>query len=96
MAAKIEMYTSSSCPYCVQAKELLKKKSAPYQELNIQHMSDMQRRNPGARTVPQIFINDNPIGGYDDLVALDSAGDLDDLLAKDYQPDTPSTPPPSP
>ena len=97
MVAKIEMYTTSSCPYCIRAKELLNKKGASYKEFNIQtnpqYMADMQRKNPGARTVPQIFINDQIIGGYDDMAALDRDGKLDDLLAKD---DKGNTPPSSP
>ena len=83
--AKIEIYTSYFCPYCERAKALLEKKGVAYQEYDAPHGSDARRRaieNSGGRTtVPQIFINGKPIGGSDDLVALERAGKLDALLA---------------
>jgi len=83
--AKVEMYTKTVCPYCVKAKNLLKQKGAQVTEYNLSEkpelMEEMQKRNPGARTVPQIFINDRSIGGCDDLYALDAKGELNSLLA---------------
>ena len=83
MAAKIIMYTKDNCPYCDWAKLLLDKKNASYQEIRIDldasQRTTMERLS-GRRTVPQIFINDQPIGGFDDLSALEKAGKLDSLL----------------
>ncbi len=83
--AKIVMYTTSVCPYCAQAKRLLTKKGATFQEHNIEEMPngrDFLTELTGRRTVPQILINDQAIGGFDDLVALERAGELDALLAQ--------------
>ena len=83
--AKIEIYTTYFCPYCVRAKALLEKKGVAFLEFVAPLGSDARRRaieNSGGRTtVPQIFINGKSIGGSDDLVALDRAGKLDALLA---------------
>lgn len=80
----IVMYTTGNCPYCVRAKSLLQKKGMTYEELRIdQHpelRADMERRSSGRRTVPQIFIGDFHVGGFDDMCALDSDGKLDPLL----------------
>lgn len=82
--AKIEIYTTNVCPYCVRAKQLLKNKGLEWTEINIQQDPDkrdeMLTRAEGRRTVPQIFINDQGIGGCDDLYALESAKKLDALL----------------
>jgi glutaredoxin 3 len=83
-AAKVEIYTKWGCPYCVQAKALLDRKGAVYSEYDITlggpKRAEMLERVPDARTVPQILINDQPVGGSDDLHALDAAGKLDPLL----------------
>ncbi len=83
--AKIEIYTTSICPFCHAAKKLLTDKGADFSEISLTqepHLRDrMIERANGGRTVPQIFINDAHIGGCDDLYALDSKGDLDPLLA---------------
>ncbi|MEO8401876.1 MAG: glutaredoxin 3 [Gammaproteobacteria bacterium] len=83
MTAKIVIYTKDNCPYCNWAKQLLDNKKASYQEirvdLNPEQLAEMVRLS-SRRSVPQIFINDQPIGGFDDLSALDKAGKLDDLL----------------
>jgi len=77
------MYTTSMCPYCVRAKMLLKNKGVQCEELNIQFdrglMREMLERSQ-RRTVPQIFIDDYHVGGYDDMAALDAQGKLDPLL----------------
>ena len=84
--AKIEIYSTSTCPYCVRAKALLDAKDVDYQEINVTG-DDAARealliKAEGRRTVPQIFINDRGIGGYDDLRALEESGELDKLLAE--------------
>ena len=82
---KITIYTTPICPYCVRAKSLLKKKGAPFEEIDVfmdgKARAEMEEKSGGARTVPQIFIGDFHVGGSDDLYALDHAGKLDALLA---------------
>lgn len=82
--AKVEIYTQWGCPYCTRAKALLDGKRVQYTEYDVtmdtKKRTEMAERNPGARTVPQIFINDVAYGGCDDLHALDEAGKLDPLL----------------
>ncbi len=83
---KVEIYTAMMCGYCHEAKALLAKKKVEFKEIHVgfhpKARAEMIQRTNGCRTVPQIFINDRHIGGYDDLYALDSAGKLDKLLAK--------------
>ena len=82
--ANIEMYTTQVCPYCVRAKDLLKRKGVEVTEIRVDtddaKRDEMLARAAGRRTVPQIFINGQHIGGCDDLYALDSRGELDPLL----------------
>ncbi len=82
--AKVEIYTRWGCGYCVSAKALLDRKGAPYTEYDVtmggEPRAEMLRRVPGAMTVPQILINGTPIGGSDDIHALDRAGKLDAML----------------
>ena len=84
MTATVEIYTKFGCPYCVRAMHLLDSKGVRYTEYDVTmggaRRAEMIARAPGARTVPQVFINDMAIGGSDDLRALDSSGKLDDLL----------------
>ena len=80
----ITIYTKSWCPYCDAAKELLRKKGAEFDEIDVSNgekQAAMAQRAGGRRTVPQIFIGDRHVGGCDDLYALDRAGGLDPLLA---------------
>lgn len=81
---KVEIYSTQTCPYCVRAKDLLKRKGLSYEEIMVDSDETlrvkMMERASGRRTVPQIFINDQHIGGCDDLYALDHAGKLDELL----------------
>lgn len=80
----ITIYSTPVCPYCVRAKNLLKQKGQQFQEIDVsddEARSKMIDRAGGRRTVPQIFIGDKHIGGYDDLAALDRKGELDALLA---------------
>ncbi len=83
---KIEIYTTQICPYCIKAKNLLIKKGLKFTEIDVsndaQARTDLMDKAEGRRTVPQIFINDKPIGGCDDLYALEASGDLDKLLAQ--------------
>jgi glutaredoxin 3 len=85
---KIVIYTTAMCPYCLNAKKLLTQKGLNYREIAIDN--DMQKQDEmiklsGQRTVPQIFIDDKPIGGFAALAALNSSGQLDQLL-KDENP----------
>ena len=80
---KVVMYTTAICPYCVRAKFLLEHKGVGYEEIRIdtdhaimQEMVERSRRN----TVPQIFIDDTHVGGYDDMAELDAMGRLDPML----------------
>ncbi|MEA5444964.1 glutaredoxin 3 [Gammaproteobacteria bacterium AB-CW1] len=78
------MYSKRSCPFCVRAKALLQSKGVEFEEIDLiiePERRDEMIRRAGARTVPQIFIGDQPIGGYDELSALERDGRLDQLLA---------------
>ena len=82
--ADVVMYTTPICPYCVRAKNLLKQKGVSWTEIDVsrdaaERAALMERTRQ--RTVPQIFINGEHIGGSDDLYALERAGKLDALLA---------------
>lgn len=82
--SKVEIYTTQWCPYCHAAKALLDEKGVEYSELDASDPEDrakMVERARGRRTVPQIFIGDTHVGGYDDMAALDRRGQLDPLLA---------------
>jgi len=85
MQPRVEIYTWSSCPFCLRAKALLDRKGVTYEELTIDGdepaRQAMSERADGRRSVPQIFINNWGIGGCDDLYALESSGRLDPLLA---------------
>jgi glutaredoxin 3 len=80
----IEIYTTPTCPYCIRAKMLLTDKGVGFKEINVNAepglRQKMTERANGGYTVPQIFINDEHIGGCDELYALERAGKLDDKL----------------
>lgn len=81
--AKVILYTKGHCPYCKMAKELLNARNIKFEEISIENDDAVREemiRLSNRRTVPQIFINDQPIGGYDDLAALAKSGKLDGLL----------------
>ncbi|MBA4173248.1 MAG: glutaredoxin 3 [Hyphomicrobium sp.] len=82
---KITIYTSTLCPYCHLAKELLRKKGVNYDEIDVTGRPDVRRQMTtlagGRVTVPQIFIGELHVGGCDDIHALDRAGRLDPLLS---------------
>lgn len=81
--ATIKVYTTNYCPYCSAAKNLLKSKGVSFEEINVEGDDEKRtwlRSVTGQRTVPQIFINDKPIGGFTDMKSLDESGELDTLL----------------
>ena len=82
--AKVVIYTTQFCPYCVQAKRLLKQKGVAFDEIDVSNDRELRRlmieKAGGRMTVPQIFVNDIWIGDCDGIYALDSAGQLDALL----------------
>ncbi len=82
--AKVEMYTTGWCPYCARAKALLEHKGVDFAEISLDEepgrRAEMIERAHGGRTVPQIFIGGEHIGGCDEMVALDRAGKLDPKL----------------
>jgi glutaredoxin 3 len=83
--SKVVMYTTMICPYCVRAKHLLRRKRVEIEEIRIDRdgsqMQAMVQRSR-RRTVPQIFIGDVHVGGFDDLAALEARGELDPLLRR--------------
>jgi glutaredoxin 3 len=83
--AQVKIYTTSYCPYCVRAKALLKRKGVEFEEIDVTDDRDERARMVelagGRRTVPQIFVDGAPLGGYDELARLDKAGKLDLMLA---------------
>ncbi|OFW90360.1 MAG: glutaredoxin 3 [Alphaproteobacteria bacterium RIFCSPHIGHO2_12_FULL_45_9] len=82
--AKVEVYSTNYCPYCVRAKQLLDAKDVDYTEIDVTGDDEARmalvEKSGGRKTVPQIFINGQSIGGYDDLRALEESGKLDGLL----------------
>ena len=80
----IEMYVTQWCPYCAMAKRLLAEKGREWTEIDVEadsgRRAEMMERS-GRRTVPQIFVGDRHVGGFDDLEVLERAGELDALLA---------------
>lgn len=82
---RVEIYTTATCPFCIMAKHLLNQKGVAHEEIDVgrepQRRAEMTRRANGRRTVPQIFIGGEGIGGCDELHALEHAGKLDMMLA---------------
>jgi glutaredoxin 3 len=85
-APGIVMYSSGWCGYCARARALLEHKGVPFSEIRVDEdpadRQAMLSRSGGRRTVPQIFIGDRHIGGFDELYSLERAGDLDTLLGR--------------
>ena len=83
--ARVEVYSKTFCPYCIRARHLLDSKGVKYELYAIgfdgPKREEMIQRAGGRTTVPQIFIDDRHIGGCDDLMSLERAGKLDELLA---------------
>lgn len=84
MSVNVKVYSTSVCPYCVRAKQLLERKGIAYTEINLSNEAPEVRvelmEKTRHRTVPQIFINDEFIGGFDQLYQLDREGKLDQLI----------------
>ena len=80
------MYSTSGCGFCERARGLLRRKGVEFREVRLDETPDereaMMSRSGGRRSVPQIFIGDHHVGGYDELAALDRAGELDQLLGR--------------
>ncbi len=85
MSAPVIMYSTGWCPYCDRARRLLSSKQVTFEEIDVESApekrAEMQTRS-GRRTVPQIFIGDQHVGGSDDLHALEKSGKLDSLLGR--------------
>ncbi len=81
---EVRMYCTAVCPYCVRAEQLLLRRGAEITKIRVdldpERYEEMLRVTGGRRTVPQIFIGERHVGGYDDLVELDMAGELVELL----------------
>lgn len=79
----VTIYTSAVCPFCHWAKDMLNKKAVAFNEIRIdleQGQAEAMKKRSGRMSVPQIFIGDRHVGGYDDMAALDRNGELDGLL----------------
>ncbi len=85
-AQQVVVYSTGWCPYCERAKGLLERKGVAFQEIKVDEnpaeRAAMLARSGGRRTVPQIFFGERHIGGFDELYALDKAGELDKLLGR--------------
>ncbi len=82
-SATVKIYTRPGCWFCSSARELLQQKGVAFEEINISGQPALRHEMEelsGGYTVPQIFINDRPVGGYSDIAALDKRGELDALL----------------
>jgi GrxC family glutaredoxin len=86
--ARVEVYTTPFCPYCVRAKRLLTERGIPFDEVDVADddalRADLIRRT-GRRTVPQIFIDGRGIGGFEELAELDAHHELDALVPVDVE-----------
>jgi glutaredoxin 3 len=79
MPAEVKVYTTTICPYCIRAKALLKKRGIAYEEINVENdpaAREWMVKASGRKTVPQIFIAGEPVGGSDDIAAMDARGEL--------------------
>ncbi|KAA1190385.1 glutaredoxin 3 [Pseudohalioglobus sediminis] len=83
MSAPVIMYSTRFCPYCMRARFLLDSKNVEYRDIAVDARPELRREmmeKSGRRTVPQIWIGERHVGGYDDLARLEQAGELDELL----------------
>lgn len=84
--AKVQVYTTTYCPFCTRAKTLLNNKGVAFEEIDVTEDDALRQKmvelSGGRRTVPEIFINDKIVGGYDELRMLEMKGELDALLAE--------------
>jgi glutaredoxin 3 len=84
--SNVVMYTTQWCGYCAAARELLRSKGVEFEDIDVDADSALRQEmmdKSGGRTVPQIFINNEPIGGYSDIAALEEQGKLDTLLSQE-------------
>jgi glutaredoxin 3 len=85
--AQVTMYTKTYCPYSKRARELMRSKGVPFDDIDVTEdetrFAEMVERSQGGTTVPQVFIEGRHIGGSDDLAELDERGELDTLLGRD-------------
>jgi glutaredoxin 3 len=81
----VTIYGDDTCAYCAAARMLFTKKGVPFEDIVVSRDADrfveMESRSGGRRSVPQIFVGDNHVGGFDELCSLDKSGELDRLLA---------------
>jgi glutaredoxin 3 len=87
--SRVVLYTAPVCPYCVQAKRLLTHRGIDFQEIDVAADSEQRQimvRKSGRRSVPQVFIDGEPIGGYEELAALDRQGGLAGLAGQSGSP----------
>lgn len=84
--ANVELYTTPTCPFCIRAKGYLDRQGVAYTDINVAYNPELRQemvtRSGGGTTVPQIFINDQSIGGCDELFELAMDGELDELLGR--------------
>ncbi len=88
MSTAVTMYSTRLCPYCIRAKALLESKNVNYTDIGVDAQPALRRemmQRSGRRTVPQIWIDDRHIGGYDELAQLERRGELDLLLQQAQQ-----------
>jgi glutaredoxin 3 len=88
-AANVKLYVTTYCSYCKSAKSLLQHKGVAFEEIDCTENPQTRRwlvEQTGRRTVPQLFVGDVPVGGFDDLQALNETGDLDKILAGELAP----------
>ena len=79
---RVKIYTTSSCPFCIRAKRLLGARGIPFEEIDVGNDDALREeiiQRTGRRTVPQIFVDERSIGGFEELAALDAAGKLAEL-----------------
>jgi glutaredoxin 3 len=80
---KVVVYTGTNCGPCTRAKRLLESKGVAFLEINVEEArAEMQKRSGGRRSVPQVFVGERHLGGFDDIAALDRKGELDSLLTE--------------
>ena len=92
-AASVAVYCTDYCPYCHMARRLLKSKQVDFTDISVEGRADLRdwlREVSRQHTVPQIFINGTPFGGYSDIADLDRQGKLDELLATPPAADDPA------
>ena len=82
---KVVMYGTATCPYCMAARTLFKKKSVAFEDISVAGKPELRARMQeltGGHTVPQILIDDRPLGGFDEVYELDQQGELDKMLGR--------------